>query len=139
MPSGKQAVRVEGLDELRKTLRVLGGDLGKGLRAALNTASNFLIDTARPLIPRRTGKAAASLKARSSQNTVRIVVGGKKAPYYPWLDYGGNVGRGDTAHRQFISDGRYLYPTLAKHEKEFAAILDGALTDVVRGAGLDVD
>jgi len=139
VPSGSWSVGVKGLTEFRKSLRTIDKDLGKGLRKALNTASDFIIGQARPLIPRKTGKAAKSLKARSSQEAVRIVVGGKAAPYYPWLDYGGNVGKDNSAHRPFISEGRYLYPTLGKHRAEFERLLQGALTDVARGAGIDVD
>lgn len=139
MPSGREAIRVEGLDAFRRALKKLDGDLGKMLRVSLNAASTLIIDKARPLIPTLTGKAAKSIKARSSQNTVRIAVGGKAAPYYPWLDYGGSVGRNGSAHRPFISEGRYLYPTLSKHRGEFQAILDEGLRDVARAAGLEVD
>lgn len=132
-------IRVEGLDDMRKALRAIDKNLGKGLRTALNTASSFLISKAQPLIPRKSGKAAASLKARSSQNLVRIAVGGKKAPYYPWLDYGGNVGVNDSAHRPFLKDGRYLYPTLSLYRADFDTILSDSLDDVARDAGLDVD
>ncbi len=139
MPSGREAIKVDGLDQFRRALKKLDGNLGKMLRVSLNSASNLIIDKARPLIPRLTGRAAKSLKARSSQNTVRIAVGGKAAPYYPWLDYGGNVGKGDSAHREFIAEGRYLYPTLGRHRAEFEAVLQAGLADVARAAGLDVD
>ncbi len=140
MPGGRDAVRVDGLDQFRKALKVLGGSaLGKVLRTALNEASTFVIDRARPLIPAVSGRARKSLKARSSQNAVRVVVGGKAAPYYPWLDYGGNVGVNDSAHRPFISEGRYLYPTLGKHRDEFERILTSALADVAREAGIEMD
>jgi hypothetical protein len=136
---GRDRVAVEGLEQFRRALRTLDGSLGKVLRLALNEGSALIIDRARPLIPARTGKARRSLKAASSQNTVRVRVGGRAAPYYPWLDYGGNVGRNDSAHRPFISDGRYLYPTLGKYRAEFERILNDALVDVARQAGVDVD
>lgn len=136
---GRDRVAVDGLDQFRKALKVLDSSLGKVLRLALNEGSALIIDKARPLIPTRTGRAARSLKAASTQNTVRIRVGGRAAPYYPWLDYGGRVGVNDSAHRPFISDGRYLYPTLALYRGQFERILNDALTDVARQAGLDVD
>ncbi len=137
--AGREAVRVDGLDQFRRALKALDGNLGKGLRVALNTASTFIITEARPLIPVLSGKAAKSLKARSSQNTVRIAVGGKAAPYYPWLDYGGAVGVAGSIKRPFIGEGRYLYPTLGKNRAQFEKILTDALAEVARSAGIDME
>ncbi len=139
MPGGGSAVKVKGLVEFRRACKKLDSNLAKTIRVALNACSTFLIEHARPLVPTVTGKAARSMKARSSQDTVRVAVGGKMAPYYPWLDYGGNVGKNNTAHRPFITDGRYLYPTLRKHRDEFDAILRAGLADVAEAAGLDLD
>ncbi len=137
---GRDPVRVEGLDAFRKALKALGdGAAGKQLRLALNEASAFIIDRTRPLMPSLTGRARRSLKARSSQNTVRVAYGGKVAPYVPWLDYGGRVGPARSVHRPFVREGRYLYPTLGKHRAEFERLLDDALADVARSVGIEVD
>lgn len=137
--SGRERVAVEGLAQFRKGLRALDRDLPKALRVAQNDAASFLIGKAKPLIPRRSGTAAASLKARSSQTSVRVAIGGRKAPYMPWLDFGGRVGPNDSVTRPFLKEGRYLYPTLKSNREQFADILEDALTDVARTAGLDVD
>lgn len=139
MAGDRWAVQVEGLTQFRRSIRQLDKELGKGLRAALNACSTFLIEQARPLVPKVSGKAQRSMKARSSQDSVRIAVGGKAAPYYPWLDYGGRTGRGGSAHRPFIPEGRYLYPTLGKHRATFDRILAEGLADVARSAGIEVD
>lgn len=136
---GKARVEVEGLKQFTKSLRAMDRELPKGVRIALNQCSDFLIDKARPLIPRRTGAAQASLKARSSQTAVRIAAGGRKAPYYPWLDYGGKVGRDDSVVRPFFKEGRYLYPTLRKNRDQFTKIMQKALVGVAESAGLDVN
>lgn len=132
-------VIVEGLAEFNRGLRKLNSDLPKGLRIALNGCSDFLIAKTVPLIPRRSGAAARSLKARSTRTSVRIAVGGKRAPYYPWLDFGGKTGRRKSVERKFYKEGRYLYPTLRKNRDEFTKIMESALIGVARGAGLDVD
>lgn len=136
---GKERVAVKGLSEFRKGLKALDRDLPKGLRIALNESATYLVDTARPLIPRRSGDAAGSLKARSTQTAVRVGVGGRKAPYYPWLDFGGKTGRNKSVKRPFLKEGRYLYPTLRDNRGKFERILETALTNVARQAGLDVD
>jgi len=132
-------VDVQGLREFQRGLREIDKNLPKTLRLALNEAANLLIDQTRPLIPRRSGAAAASLKPRSTQRTVRIAVGGKRAPYYPWLDFGGTTGRGGGARRPFYKEGRYLYPTLRKNRDEFTKIMEKAIVAVAKDAGIEVD
>lgn len=134
----KSTISVDGLSEFARSLRKLDGDLPKALRVALNGCSAYLIEKTTPLIPKRTGAARASLKARSTRTSVRIAVGGPKAPYYPWLDFGGRTGRGRSVVRPYIKTGRYLYPTLNKHRDAFTAIMQNAIVDVARQAGLEV-
>jgi hypothetical protein len=109
------------------------------LRVALNQAAELLVDETRPKIPKVTGAAARSLVARSTRTAARVGVGGPKAPYYPWLDFGGQ-GRiaGRPAAREFIREGRYVYPTLREIRPEIEAKLQRALVAVARDAGLEV-
>jgi hypothetical protein len=132
-------IAVDGLKEFNRGLRRLDAELPKGLRIALNGCSDFLIQKTKGLIPKRTGAAANSLKAKSTRTSVRIGVGGKRAPYYPWLDFGGKTGIGGSVKRPFYKEGRYLYPTLRHNRDEFTKIMEKAVVGVARGAGLDVD
>lgn len=136
MPGGYR-VEVEGLADFRRSLRSVGSDATKALRIALNSVADLIIGEARKDIPKRSGKAAASLKAASSGATIRIRVGGKKAPYYPWLDFGGKTGRDKSVVRRFYSEGRYLYPTLRKESDRFDERLETALQGVAADAGLE--
>jgi HK97 gp10 family phage protein len=133
-----ERIEITGLKEFQQSLRKMDSDLPKQLRLALNQASDLVIDRARPMIPTRSGAARASLKARSSQRAVRIAAGGRKAPYYPWLDFGGKVGRAKSVHRQFYSEGRYIYPALRKNREEIIGVMSTALADLARNAGLEV-
>lgn len=132
-------VGVQGLNEFNRALRKMDKDLPKGLRIAMNECADFLIRKVQPQIPKRSGAAARSLKARSTRTAVRIAVGGRSAPYYPWLDFGGRVGKNRSVVRRFYAEGRYLYPTLRKNRGDFDRILQNALVGVAEGAGLDVD
>lgn len=135
-----EKVSVEGLAELSRSLRKLDKEAPKALRVALNSVADLLIADTRKVIPRKSGKAAASLKAKSTRTSARISAGGAKAPYYPWLDYGGQGRKkGRPASRPFISSGRYLYPTLGKIRPNIEKALDAGITDAARAAGLDVD
>jgi len=133
-----QKVEVKGLAEFSRALKKIDADLPKGLRIAMNGAAEHLITATRPQIPRRSGNAAASLKAKSTRTAVRIGVGGRTAPYYPWLDFGGKVGRKKATVRTFIKEGRYLYPTLRRDRDAFQKIMEAALVGVAEGAGMDV-
>ena len=133
-----EAIRIEGLKEFRAGLKRLDKDLPKGIRLALNSVVDIVVDDARPRIPRRTGRAAASLKAQSTQSIARIKAGGSKAPYFPWLDFGGRTGPGKSVVRPFFKKGRYVWLSFADKRTEVTHALEGALSDVARGAGLDV-
>jgi len=135
----RATLEVEGLAQMQRSLRQIGPAAAKGLRLALNEAADLLIDRVRPKIPSRTGAARRSLKARSSQKAVRIAVGGRRAPYYPWLDFGGRVGPGDSVVRPYIADGRYLYPGLRANRDEIQKLIDRRLREVAEDAGLEVD
>jgi hypothetical protein len=132
-------VSVEGLDQFRRALRMMDKALPRTLRVAMNEAAALLIQKAKPLVPRLTGRAADSMKVRSSQSAVRVAVGGSRAPYYPFLDFGGRVGPGKSVHRPFMTEGRYLYPTLRANKTEFNEVLEDALKGAARSAGIDVD
>jgi hypothetical protein len=132
-------VGIKGLAEFQRGLKKLDSEAPKQLRIGLNSAADLLIDKTRPEIPSKTGAARASLKARSTRASARIGVGGKRAPYYPWLDFGGKTGRNKSVDRPFYKAGRYLYPTLGKVRPLILAGLDDSLRAVARNAGLEVD
>lgn len=132
-------IQVTGLRDFQKQLKAMDAGLPKQLRLALNEASKVVIDYAGARMPTRSGKARASLKARSSQRAARVALGGNRAPYAPWLDFGGE-GRvkGRPAARPFIKSGRYVYPALDIKRDEVTGIMSNALTQLAKDAGLEV-
>jgi hypothetical protein len=133
-----EVIKIEGLREFRAGLKRMDKDLPKGIRLALNSVVDIVVDDARPRIPRVTGKAANSLKSQSTQSAARIKAGGSRAPYFPWLDFGGKTGPGRSVERPFYKKGRYVWLSFADKRTEVTKALEGALSDVARGAGLDV-
>jgi hypothetical protein len=132
-------IKVEGLAQLQKALRRIDSEAPKGLRLVGNQAADLLIDKTRPLIPSVTGAARSSLRAQSTRTSAKVAVGGRRAGYYPWLDFGGEGRvRGRPAHREFIKEGRYLYPTLARESGAIEKILQTGIVLVAQNAGLDV-
>lgn len=135
-------IQITGLREFQRALKTMDAGLPKQLRLALNEASREVIDYAQPRFPRVTGRAAASLKARSSQRAARVALGGRRAPHAPWLVYGGQGRvRGRPAPRPFIKGGRDFGPYAAlDHRRErITEILSDALSQLARDAGLEVN
>ncbi len=137
--SVRQIIEVEGLDDLRRSLREIDPATARGLRVGLNEIADHLIGKTTPKIPSRSGKARRSLRKRSTQKAVRIAVGGRAAPYYPWLDWGGKVGPKKSVVRDYRGDGRYLYPTLAQERSAIEGMLEDLMERIARDAGLEVD
>lgn len=133
-----EPIRIDGLAQFTRNLKRLDREVPKALRVALNDAADIVIDYARPRVANRTGRAAGTLKARSTQTAVRVQAGGSKAPYFPWLDFGGRVGRRKSVVRPFIAEGRYIYPALRVKRREFEEALSRALRDAAQSAGIEV-
>ncbi|HZO69204.1 MAG TPA: HK97 gp10 family phage protein [Kribbellaceae bacterium] len=133
------AIKVDGLAEFSRSLKKLDTDLPKALRVALNEAADVVVSDAKRRVPTRTGRAQRSIKARSTRTAVRIAEGGTRAPYMPWLDFGGRVGRNRSVVRPFRKEGRYLYAAYFDRKAEFGEVLTRALLDVARQAGVEVE
>ncbi len=133
-------VEIGGLAALNRGLRAVGAEAPKRLRLAFNDSANLLVDEVRPTIPSVTGAARASLKARSTRTSARVAVGGKRAAYFPWLDFGGQ-GRvaGRPAERPFLKEGRYVYPGLRRIRPDIEQSLQDGIEQVVAAAGLELD
>lgn len=130
-------IKVQGLTEFTRNLRTLDRSLPKALRVAFNEAANVVVDDARQRIPSRSGKARASVRAKSSQTASRVSGGGKRVAYYPWLDYGGR--RRGAGGRPYLKEGRYVYAAYYRNKDKYAVFVERALIDVARQAGIEVD
>lgn len=131
------AIRVQGLNEFVRNLKAIDRDLPKVLRVAFNAAGQTIVNEARAKVPSKTGRAKASVRAQSTQKAIRITGGSKRVPYYPWLDFGGTTPIG--GHRPFLKEGRYIYASYFKHRHELGDLLEAALLDAARAAGVEVD
>jgi hypothetical protein len=134
-----EPIRIEGLAQFSKNLRKLDNELPKALRVAMNGAAQIVVDEAVPNIPRKSGRAARSVKARSTRTAVRVAGGGARVPYYPWLDFGGKVGPGKSVSRPFIREGRYLWAGYGRKRDAVDEAVRKALLSVVADAGVEVD
>jgi|WetSurMetagenome_2_1015567.scaffolds.fasta_scaffold07439_4 hypothetical protein len=132
-------IEVEGLKEMTRALKAINSELPKGVRTALNSAADVVVQYGKKKMPKRTGLASNTIKAKSTRTLIRVSEGSKKAPYVPWLDFGGRTGRRKSVVRPFYKDGRYLYPALGDKRDEINAALENALTDLVKKSGLEIE
>jgi hypothetical protein len=133
-----EPIKIEGLAEFQRNLKRLDADLPKALRIAFNDATGLVIDYARPRVARRSGRAAGTIKAKSTRTAARVSAGGKRAPYYPWLDFGGKGPGNRPAARPFYKEGRYLWKALVVKRDDLQAGLESALVGVAEQAGFEV-
>ena len=133
-----EPIKVKGLKEFQRALKQMDGESQKQLRVVLNGVSATVAQGAARRVPRKTGKAAASVRAMSSQREARVMGGSKKVPYYGWLDFGGRIGRDKATRRPFVVGGRYIYPTYAANRENVQKALAQGLTDLARNVGLEV-
>lgn len=132
-------IKVDGLADFNRNLRKLDNDLPKALRIANNSAGQLIVNYARPRVPKDSGKAAGTVKAKSTRTEGRVTGGSARYPYYAWLDFGGRVGRKKSVSRPFLKSGRYLYAGLSSQFGEIMQVLHNALIDVAKQAGVEVD
>ena len=145
MADDGSSVKITGLRELAGAFRKMDGAIVDGVKAGFKQLAEGVAVTARAKMPSRSGRAASSYKARGSAKGASIAFGGSRAPYAPWLDFGGSVGRG---HRPGVADsgaikrdrvpgGRYLYPAIGEHKDETIETADDIIKDAARKASFD--
>lgn len=133
-----EPIKIDGLAAFQRNLRKLDADLPKALRVGLNDAVNIVVNYARPRVPTRSGRAARTLRAKSTRTEARIAAGGRRAPYFPWLDFGGKGPGGRPAARPFYREGRYLWKGYVVQRDELQRGLERALIGVAEQAGFEV-
>lgn len=138
MASPDVEVKVVGLVELRKALKQVSTELPKEMKTGFKAIAQSIASGAQDKMPSISGKAKGSIKPRASASGASIVFGGSAAPYEPFLDFGGKVGRNKSVVRPFIKEGRYLYPTIKEKNTEIMEAVDKLITKVAESAGFDI-
>lgn len=131
-------VNITGIKEVQSALSKIDDDLKGEFKKGFKKIAESVVSDTQIKVPYLTGRAAGSLKSRSSNRGASIAFGGTAAPYYPWLDFGGKVGRGKSISRPFIRKGRYLYPTIAEHSDDIREQTENMVERVSRSAGFTV-
>lgn len=81
------AVQVEGARKLRASLKAAG--LGvQDLKDAHKVVADQVLDAAKPVTPRRTGRLAASMRSSGTQGAAIVRAGGARVPYAGPIHWG---------------------------------------------------
>lgn len=148
-------IHATGLRELRAAIRRVDKSLLPELREELKDAVNIVSRDVAASVPKKTGRAAASVRATSSGNTIFLKAGGARVPYFGWLDFGGRlpdksvpgrnamdggslmhpVKRVKGANRPKLRDGRYIYPAIRRNTPQLVDAAGDAVEKAARKAG----
>lgn len=131
--AAKNFINATQMEELRAALREVSDDIGDLVASLLEDMARDIASTAGARVPTRTGRARASYQARGMSLSI-----GEGAPYVPWLEFGGKVGRKGSVSRPYSPKGRYLYPTIAGEFADFEARIDDLISQATNGF-LEVD
>ena len=129
-------IQTKGLTEFVDSVNRLASALPETARVVSAGAAGIVVTTAKPKVPRRSGRAADSVQAYVSGN-ISVAGGGAGVAYYRWLELGGAAGRNHSVMRA-RSDGRYINPSYEERKADIQRLLEESLTTACRNAGLEV-
>lgn len=149
-------INVTGLAELRRALRKIDASILPELRDGLKGAADIVVRDVQGRMPKRSGRAAGSVRSVASGNTIYVKGGGAKVPYFGWLEFGGQlpghhyrtkramwwpgaahpVAHAEGASLPKVPDGRYIRPTIKRRERDIVEAAGDAFDNAARKAGL---
>jgi hypothetical protein len=106
----------------------------EGLRAAGRLAANPIADTTRTIVPRVSGRLAADVRVLASRTGASVRMGRQALRYAGFIEFGGNLPQGP--HRQYIPQGRYLFPTTLRYAERSATLYSAALQKVLNNSSI---
>lgn len=114
------------------------------LRHGLKRAADEVAQDAKGRVPVRSGAARDSVRAVSGGNRAYVVGGKAQVPYYGWLDFGGRspvIGNPRSVGPWKGSGtgpdkGRFIYTALDARERQVVDLVEHAVSEALRKAGL---
>jgi hypothetical protein len=112
MPASGSVVGVVGMAALRRDINRLVDDQKSPLYAAIKQAGKSAVEpvagAVRGTVPHDSGTLSGSVRTSGTRTGGSVRMGRASVPYAGWIDFGG--GRPDGSSREFVADGRYLFP-----------------------------
>lgn len=120
---------LKGGPELRRAFDALADDVPDAFDKAVAPVVERIVGDVRSTMPRVSGTAASGVGADGAKITFGSV------PYQPWLDFGGKAGN---VTRPWVPGGRYIYPSIVRHEADLKDAAGDAVLDAARHNSFDV-
>lgn len=131
-------VRITGVVELQQALKALGNGAQTELRTVFAESASHIVAGATRRAPKDTGQLIAKgVRSKAEQRGASIVLGGKRVPYGPWLEFGGSVGIDNSVRKPFSRQGKFLMPAIAAGREQIIEAIAAGITDLARRHGLD--
>lgn len=149
---GIVGVDLEGLIAMKRAFRLAHDGTQKAIQRRLKEVATLVASEVAGRVPVRSGRARASVRAVATQESASVAAGGARAPYYPFLDFGGSTGRGHipgvsgsgSVKREWYGrggagggEGRYLYPAIRDMSEVIASAAGDAVHDALADAGFE--
>lgn len=127
-------VRITGHREVRRAIGRVSDEMdrnsARGELKALNLEAATLVKrSADGLVPVRSGRLKASVRAAASQKTARVRAGFQRVPYAGPIHFGWPARR--------ISPQPFLYDALDRRRAEVVRVYDDGLSKLIKSHNLD--
>jgi hypothetical protein len=126
-------------------LRALGRDLDRAtgdrgpvnamLRQAGLQAAQPVADVARSAVPTVSGTLAGDVRANATRSGATVRMGRARINYAGWVEFGGRRRRPHDSEREYLPNGRYLFPAA----RQLAATVPALYSDALEAAFNNLD
>lgn len=110
--AGPATVTVVGAKALRRDLNRMATEVSGPVFNAMKRAGYWavqpIVGLTRSELPSDSGDLAGTVRASGTKTGASVRMGRKTVPYAGWIEFGGS--RPDGSERQYVKDGRYLFP-----------------------------
>lgn len=118
------SIQIEGLKELRRNLSRLGDNARDDLKATHLEAAQLVERSARPYVPRLTGRLAGSLRSTGTITGGRVKVGFKRIPYAGPIHFGWP--------QRGIRPRPFIYDALGRETKDIISLYDDRVDELIK-------
>ena len=118
------SIQIKGLKELRRNLARLGDEAKNDLKATHLDAAQLVERSARPYVPRLTGRLATSLRSSGTLSGGRVKVGFKRIPYAGPIHFGWP--------QRGLRPRPFIYEALGRETRDIVSLYDDRVDELIK-------